>query len=188
MSYVYNPFTDNLDRIIPASVLPPAVATSYQTDGGTAVPAANILRVLGDSTSDNDEDGIRTTGATNVVTVQLTNRIFGGATTLPSGSAIAATLTLPAVSGVYTFEVKVAGYEATTPAGIGFSLFAAVISDGVTATKIGVTDKIKNAQAALAVADADILVSGNTVEVEVTGVALLNISWTVVGTYVQGVV
>jgi len=171
-----------------AGSLPPAVPLQFTTDDmGVAIPVANNLNIEGGSTSENDEDGITTEGSGDTVTILLTNRIFGGTTTIEGATNTAVSFTLPAVANVYTFEIKVAGYEPTTPAGIGFSLFAAVISDGATATKIGVTDKIKNAQAALAVADADIVTSGNNVEVEVTGVALLNITWTVVGYYVQGV-
>lgn len=42
--------------------MPPAVATSYVTDSGTAIPVANILNVLGG-------EGIDTTGSGNTVTI-----------------------------------------------------------------------------------------------------------------------
>lgn len=45
--------------------VPPTVATSYQTNSGVAVPAANILNVLGSS-------GVATSGAGNTVTITLT--------------------------------------------------------------------------------------------------------------------
>lgn len=41
---------------------PPAVATSYVTDAGTAIPAANILNVLG-------AGGTTTSGAGNTITI-----------------------------------------------------------------------------------------------------------------------
>jgi len=43
---------------------PPEVATSYPTDAGTAIPALNILDVLGGT-------GLNTAGAANVVTINL---------------------------------------------------------------------------------------------------------------------
>lgn len=64
--------------------VPPAVATTYVTDvNSPAVPAANILDVFGASSTSDDTDGIRTDGSSggNVLTVQLTNRISGTATT-----------------------------------------------------------------------------------------------------------
>ncbi len=43
---------------------PPVVATTYQTDSGTATPAANILNILGGT-------GTTTSGAGNTVTVTV---------------------------------------------------------------------------------------------------------------------
>ena len=65
MPFIYNPFTDNLDNTrLNSFPTPPNVATSYPTDAGTAIPALNILDILGGV-------GLSTTGATNVVTVNL---------------------------------------------------------------------------------------------------------------------
>lgn len=47
--------------------LPPTVATSYVTDSGTAIPAANVLQILGDVGAAGSTP-VQTTGATNVVT------------------------------------------------------------------------------------------------------------------------
>jgi hypothetical protein len=47
---------------ISSNVLPPQVPTSFVTDAGTAIPAANILNVLGGT-------GISTSGAGNTVTI-----------------------------------------------------------------------------------------------------------------------
>lgn len=50
--------------------LPPTVATSYQTDSGIAIPAGNILNVLGNSST------IQTTGSGNTITIQVINDGF----------------------------------------------------------------------------------------------------------------
>ena len=50
-------------------VIPPDVATSYVTDVGTAIPALNILNVLGGT-------GIETEGSGNTVTINVINNGF----------------------------------------------------------------------------------------------------------------
>lgn len=49
--------------------VPPSVATSYVTDSGTAIPAVNILNVLGGS-------GVSTAGSGNTITVSVVNDGF----------------------------------------------------------------------------------------------------------------
>lgn len=50
---------------ISSSILPPDVPLEFVTDDGSAVPAANILQIIGGP-------GVTTSGATNVVTINAT--------------------------------------------------------------------------------------------------------------------
>lgn len=165
---------------------PPIVATTYVTDvNSPAIPALNVLNVLGNDTTVNDANGIRTDGSSgsNTLTVQLTNRLQGTTSTVGAVTADIITFSLGATPGTYAFEVRISGFEATTPAGVGYSLFASVRTTGAAATLCGTPDLIENEEAALIAADVTMVVSGNNAIVRVTGVAALTINWSAVGLY-----
>lgn len=63
-----------------ASNIPPSIATSYVTDSGTAVPLANVLKILGTA----NQTG--TSGSGNTVTIALSPPLQ-----LPNGSAASPT-------------------------------------------------------------------------------------------------
>ena len=173
--------------ILSQSTSGPNIPTSFITDvNSPAVPIANIINVLGGSTTANDTDGIRTDGSSglNILTIQTTNRLQGIVTTVGAVTGDAITFALGATPGSYSFEFNIAGFESTTPAGLAYTLTNGARTTGAAATILGTSDLIINREAALATATADLIASGNNVIVRITGVAGLTLNWRVLGTYI----
>lgn len=169
-----------------AGPVPPSVATTYVTDvNSPAIPAANILNVLGNDTTINNANGIQTDGSSgsNTLTIQLTNRLQGTTTTVGAVNGNTVTFALGATPGTYAIEARIAGFESTTPAGVGYSLFGSVRTDGATATIVGTVDRINNEEAALVAASATMVASGNNLIIQVLGVVGLTINWSTVALY-----
>lgn len=165
--------------------VPSNVATSYVTDNGIAVPALNILNVLANDTSNDDDDGITAIGSGNTVTIQLTNRVQGGATT--TDSTPTTIITFPATSaGTYIFEVKASAFNVTDTLGSGYSLFGTARSNGTDTFLVGTPDKIVNEEVGMSSCDFSMTVGGlgNTnIIFQVTGLVGKNINWCSVGLY-----
>tara|TARA_R110002126_G_scaffold51939_1_gene141845 strand:+ start:19566 stop:20105 length:540 start_codon:yes stop_codon:yes gene_type:complete len=165
----------------------PTVPTSFTTDVlGPAVPAANILQLLGDDTEVDNANGIRTSGATNVATIELTNRLQGTASVTGAVTGDIITFTLDAAAAkVYRFEFKVAGRDTGTDDGVGYTVDASAKCDGAgTATMIGAPFQDADEDASLVGATMDVVASGNTIILQATGIAVQTISYSAVGTYV----
>lgn len=124
-------------------------------------------------------NGLTTTGvpATNTITWTLDNYSNQTTTTNDAVPNVSMTIPLGAVAGVYTVDVNVSAYNITDTAAAGFSLFGTVKTDGAVGTLIGVPDKIINNEVSMATTDANIVISGNNIVIEVTGIAAKVINW-----------
>lgn len=168
--------------------VPPAVPTSFVTDvNSPAIPALNILNLVGGDVTTDNANGIRTDGSSgsNTLTVQLTNRLQGTGSTVGAVTTDLVTFSLGASPATYVIEANFAAFESTTPAGAGYSLFGTVRTTGAAASLVGTPDKINNENTALIPSTADIVVSGNSVILRVTGTVALTVNWAVVGYYVR---
>lgn len=167
--------------------VPPAVATSYVTDvNSPAIPIANVLNVLGNDTTANNNNGIRTDGSSgsNTLSVQLTNRLQGTGTTVGATTADLVTFPLGATPGAYNFELKVVGYTATGPAATAYTVLGTMRTTGAAATLVGTPDETVIEDVSLLASDVDMIASANNLIIRVLGVAGVSLNWNVVSTYV----
>ncbi len=167
--------------------VPPSVAQSYVTDiNSPAIPAANILNEIGGAVTTNNNNGIQTDGSSgsNTLTVQLTNRISGSVTTTNATPTTIASFSLGAVAAVFTFDIQIACFNATDVNGDGYFISGSARTDGATATLCGTPDKIVNEEVA-DTADANMVVSGNSVIIQATGIVGKTHRWRVLATYIE---
>ena len=182
MSQIYKTLTSS-------GPIPPNIPTSFTTQNGTATPAANILIINGFDSTENNDNGIITkggvvgTGTSNEVDVVITNRIQGAVTTADATPTTIITFPLTAI-GNYAFDINISAYNTTDTTGASYSLFVGVKSVGGVATKLNLEDKIVNEEITMIPCNTSITASGNSVLVQVTGIAAKSINWNAVGTYV----
>ena len=170
MSQIYKPLTSS-------GPIPPVIPTSFVTDSGTAVPAANILNILTNDTSSQNDNGIQDTGAGNTVTIFLTNRSTGLVTTADATLTTIITLPLGAVAGTFYVYGNVQAFDAATPSSGAYSYSGGFRTDGVTATELGTEVHDEFEDPALVTSDIFISASGNNVILQVQGVAATSINW-----------
>jgi len=165
--------------------VPPIVATSYVTDvNSPAIPTANILNVLGNDTTANNVNGVRTDGSSgsNTLTIQLTNRLQGTVTTVGLITSPMITFT-PTATGTYAIEARISAYNTTGSLGAGYSLFGAVRFDGAASNICGTVDRIVGEEGTMTSANASITVSGANILINGVGYAAQTINWSGVALY-----
>lgn len=172
---------------VTAGNLPPVVPTSFVTDiNSPAIPDANILDVFGGSVTTNNVNGIQTDGSSggHVLTIELTNRITGSVTTTNATPTTIASFALGATPAVFVFDIQISSFNVTDVNGDGYFISGSARTDGTTAVLCGTPDKIINEEVS-DTADADMVVSGNNVIIQATGIAGKTHRWKTVATYVE---
>jgi hypothetical protein len=156
----------------PGSVKPDVETLTGDIGGAVGVDAAFNINLL-------TGVGLTSTGvpASNTITFTIDGYQIGTAQTIGAVTADVVTINLGAVAGTYTIEAKVIGYEATTPASLGYNLICVARTTGAAASIIGVQDKYTAESAAVLGGDANFVAFGNTIIVRVTGVVAFTINW-----------
>lgn len=169
--------------------VPPAVATSYVTDiNSPAIPALNILDVFGNDTNTNNVNGIQTDGSSgsNILTVQLTNRISVSATTSDGGGQTQNVVVLtPANATSLSFTILVTGYDSINNETIGGEQIGVVRKVAGVPTIVGTNDTFDESDAGLNAADWNVVVSGADLVMQFVGVAGRSIVWRSLFEYIQ---
>lgn len=160
-----------------AGSLPPIVPTTFHTEDGDAVPAANIINFLTDDTIDNFDVGITNEGSGNTVTHLLTNRTTSTVTTADDTLTTLITFSLGATPGSFYLFGNCQAFDSVTPAGATYSFSGGYRTDGVTASELGVEYHDQFEDVAFETADVFLSVSGNNVLLQVQGVAATSINW-----------
>jgi len=166
--------------------LPPTIPTSFVTDvNSPAVPAANILDVVGGFVSTNNINLIQTDGSSggNVLTVQLTNIVQGFVGTADATPTTIITFPLGATPGTYKFDGNIEAYDITDVAGACYGYQIGIRTTGAAGTVIGVSFDDDFEEAAMATANFTVTASGNNLLVQVIGIAGKNIDWRAIATY-----
>lgn len=167
--------------------VPPTVPTSFHTDvNSPSIPIANIENIIGGTTSINNNNGVQTDGSSgsNIITVQLTNRIQGTVTTTDATPTTILSFNLGAIAAVFTFQTEIACFNLTNVNGDGYSIFGTARTNGITATLCDNPDKVINEEVNDN-ADATMVVSGNDVIIQAVGLPGVTHHWRALTTYMQ---
>lgn len=168
--------------------VPPAVATSYTTDSGTAIPALNVLQVKGVDTTVSNDNGIFTQAnpnLSNLLEIVLSNRLFGAGSTMDAVTLDLVTFPLAATPTTYRFEFQVTGRAATSGNSVGYTLFGSAKTDGATTAIVETAYIDADQDPALFAASVAFVAVGNSVVIQVTGVLGTNITYKALGTYIE---
>lgn len=162
---------------------PPVVPTSFVTDDGTAIPALNVLNVLGGS-------GIETYADPNNgnnLYIKVQNSTTDTGQTVNVQTINLSTIDCSA-AGTYFFTTQLSTYSTTGGEGLGGQLYTTAISDGATLTIIDDTDAIAHRTSGLSgmgnTVDYEIVDSGTNAILQVTGEDTFTLNWGAITIYV----
>lgn len=131
MSQIYVPTTSS-------SNLPPDVPTSFTTDDGVAVPAANNINIIARDTDEDNPNGIQTEGSGSTVAIELTNRVHAtGVLCPPNENTQILSFNLGPDTAAYRISCNLVGRQLNgTISTIGYTIAGTFKTNGLLATKV----------------------------------------------------
>jgi hypothetical protein len=204
-SYVYNPFTDNLDNKGTSgggggTVTSFSFTDANGFDGTVTDPTGAADLTLSTSVADfnviyADSGALTGTGTGTAGQVLTSNgpsaaptwqnpvTLTGTGTTINTSTADLITLTLANTPAAYRFTFNIAGRETTTGDTVGYSVLGTVKTNGTTAYIVALPYTDNDEDDSLIEAQANLIASGNDAILRVTGVNLTTITYAAVGIY-----
>ena len=137
--------------------------------GGALSPVAGNINIVGGS-------GVVVAGSGNTLTIDVFGTNEGTVTTVGATTGNVITYDLGA-AGVYSLDIFIEGYDAATPAGVAYAITGGVRTTGSAGVLIGAPMIDAFEEAALSAADVALAISGNSLQIAVTGVAGKTIVW-----------
>jgi hypothetical protein len=171
--------------------LPTNVPTSFVTDiNPSAIPAGNVLNVPGGSVTTNNPKGIQTDGSSGgaTLTIELTNRITGTATTTDGATPQTLyTFLLGSTPGTYLFTVQGVAYNVTDDLAAGWNFEVCVRTsaahNGLLVSSGNYFESEEGAMSGLVI-NFSASSAGNSISLVGTGLAGKTIDWRSVTTYI----
>lgn len=154
--------------------------------GAVGADLSDNIFVVGGSSTANNNNGLATAGnpGTNTETINLTNRISNAVTTMDDSLTTLASFSLGSTAAVFSFNIEIVSFNMSDINGDSYAIFGAARTDGTTAVVCGIPDKIVNEEV-MDDADANMIVSGNNLIIQVKGLIGKTFHWRTVATYVQ---
>lgn len=176
MRFTLNPFTHRFDAFEQDQPGSSDIETITPDVGGPVGPdAGNNLNLVGGPGIITIDDG-----TPNTIKIQRTTYVTETAITDDEAVPVPANVIefdMGTFPGVYTLTGKIAARNVTSSEGGGYTFSACFRTDGAAGTLINVNYGIEFEEASMEDSDYDVLVSGNNIVIQVTGVANSLIHW-----------
>lgn len=164
---------------------PPPLVLTLTGDSGVATASGDNINIPGDTNSNDNDNGITTICSGDTASFTLTNRIQGTLTTSNATPGNLVSFNLGATPSAYIVQGTVIGYIPATGDAGGYHFEGTYTTNGTTSNLIGGQFSSFQESAGFSAADVFITDGGNTITVEVTGIAATTINWKALFNYTK---